>query len=470
MTILTYLGRIMALTLVILLAGTSRMAGYDRPGLVAETSPTPSSSASGRWFLETIESTPTVHVGQHVSVAIDRYSGATSISHYDATNQNLRHARSVGSGGNCGEHNNWNCWLRDGGSVTNVGQYSSLALEPRIQQSIYDWPKFAYYNATLGALEYTARDWPGQWHYTTVDDYETGPIAIGQYASLALDSDRKPHIAYHLDSPLFLGSGSLKYATHVGSGWGNCGGDDHDWQCDTIDHGNQRVGEHASLWLSASGNPSIAYYNSGDLKFTTKGGSVPNCGPGGNTWTCWTVDSVGDVGQYASFVRDQSSGIPHIAYYDATNEALKVAHLVLSGGNCGPYNSWQCDEIDHMGTSPTHMGVSLALDSNGRPVIAYQQTSEIGPAVLKVARPAAALGLPYGNCGPETPFLTWQCETVDKGSGHTDAGAYVDLTLNDAGLVVIAYYESDSYHLSGNLKIARQAVASYLPLALRNAP
>ena len=183
---------------------------------------------NARRIVETIESTPGVYVGQHVSVAIDPYSGATSISHYDATNGNLRHARSVGSGGNCGEHNDWNCWLRDGGSGTDRGRYSSLALEPNAHMSTYDWPKFAYYDASLGVLKYAAYDWPGTWHYTIVDDRELPDYYLGMHASLTLNSNKTPHIAYTLYNDIDDWP-EVQYVTKVADGPGNCG--DGDWQC-----------------------------------------------------------------------------------------------------------------------------------------------------------------------------------------------------------------------------------------------
>jgi hypothetical protein len=288
-----------------------------------------------------------------------------------------------------------------------------------------------------------------------------------------LDSSKQPHIAYHLYSVRFGDSESLKYAKKVAAGTGNCG--DDGWQCDTIDSAVSYVGRYASLDLSAGDNPSIAYYdNLFDLVLATKGGTYANCGPGGNTWTCWPIDAMGDVGMFASLVRDRDSGIPHIAYYDATNEKLKYAVLVGSGGNCGYFGPagaylWQCDVLDTMGASisAAHMRISMALDGNGYPLMAYQRTSEFGPAVLKVARPAIALGLDHGNCGPEDLFLTWQCETIDNGGSDTSVGNYLDIAVNESGLATIAYYESDSYHYSGNLKVAYQTIRIYLPLIQR---
>ena len=294
-----------------------------------------------------------------------------------------------------------------------------------------------------------------------------------------MDSNADPHIAYNYHTPLSGGYESLKYATTVPGGTGNCGiGDDQGlWQCDTVDSGPISMGRYASLALSVGDTPSIAYYNGnyGDLWWARKGGVYTNCGPGGDTWACFAIDITGDVGMFASQTRDKSSSIPSIAYYDATNEALKYAVLVGSGGNCGQFEGaylWQCDEIDDMGPniSDDHQRISMALDPDGNPVIAYQETSDVGPAVLKVARPVAHLG-GIGNCGPIAyHFHTWQCDTIDPGGTYSSVGHYVDIAIANAGLATIAYYESDSNHLSGNLKVAYQRLPTFLPLVMRNGP
>lgn len=73
----------------------------------------------------------------------------------------------------------------------------------------------------------------------------------------------------------------------------------------------------SSLALDSSGNPHIGYYNKteGDLKYAVKSGG---------TWSFETVDSAGDVGGYSSLALDSFDN-PSISYYDATNGDLKYA-------------------------------------------------------------------------------------------------------------------------------------------------
>jgi hypothetical protein len=200
-------------------------------------------------------------------------------------------------------------------------------------------------------------------------------------------------------------------------------------------------------------------------------GSGGNCGPG-NSWYCRRVHQPAlDTGKYVSlYVED--SGLAHIAYHNATNGTLEYAEWVGSGGNCG-FSSismqweWQCDEIDDMGTSLTSMGVALAEDGAGYPIIAYQDGSDDqAPVALQVARPHVALDPnTVPNCGSQDLFLTWYCECIDGGGSYTDEAGSVSLAVNSAGLVTIAYHELYSYQFppEGNLKVAYQRFNRHTP-------
>jgi hypothetical protein len=118
------------------------------------------------------------------------------------------------------------------------------------------------------------------------------------------------------------------------------------------------------------------------------------------------------------------------------------------------------------GYSP--VGISMAEDTAGHPIIAYhdQQGS------LNVARPLAALGLPpgYGNCGPETLFRTWSCETIDPHDGKWIPyrnGDYVSIAVSPSGLATIAYYRFHTTPSRGNLMVAYQRLQVFLPMVLR---
>jgi hypothetical protein len=399
------------------------------------------------------------NTGQHVSVAIDPSTGVTYVSYYDATHGDLRMAHYVGSGGNCGPSGSWHCQTVD--SDGDVGQYSSIAVwEGKI--------KIAYHDATHGSLKYALASYgpTGSWWIQNVDK-ETPPINTGLYASLGLAYNGSSYISYYSDDP--TGVDALRIADFVGSG-GNCGYGTTAgmWRCETVDTG-EGVGQHTSLAVVGSyAYRHIAYYDrgNGDLWYATNHGGT-NCGPGGNTWTCYPVTgSTADVGQYASLYMDDEDHF-HIAYYDATADTLKYAVDVGGGGNCGVLGSAQCDEIDAMMQGYNPLGVSVAEDAAGYPIIAYQ--SQYGS--LNVARPLAAVGLPAGggNCGPENLFYTWYCETIDRYGMWTPYrnGDYVSIAVGPSGLSTIAYYRVFTTSSDGNLMVSQQRLQAFLPLVMK---
>lgn len=486
------IGLVLSATLVVLgmTPGLAQESQYNEDWAVISANTT--SPASAPWFINTVDSD--TDVGRHVSVAVDPESGMTFISYYDAANRDLRLARYVGSGGNCGPNDAWICETVD--SDGDVGQYNSIATSPNIQdpdrhgsegdvgQYNLGAPELiiAYYDASNGALKYAT----GICSLSscildtyTIDSGNPGiSVYKGLYTSVRVDSGGVPHIAYQYYGA--FSADAQMYAYMKSEGMGNCGegGVTLDWQCDLI-YNAEGVGMYASLDLDGDGEPSIAYYDADNgypLVATHVGWAGGNCGPN-NKWYCRSVHQPTlDTGKYVSlYVED--SGLPHIAYHNVTSGTLEYAEWVGSGGNCG-FNSvsmqreWQCDEIDDTGTSLTSMGVSLVEDGAGYPIIAYQDASEaLAPAILNVARPVLALDSSVvPNCGPEDLFLTWYCDTIDRGGAYTDEAGSASIAVNSAGLATIAYHELDSYAYpaEGNLKVAYQRLQVFLPLALKN--
>jgi len=454
--------------------GVAQRSQYDEDWTVISAGTT--SPASAPWFIETVDSTG--DIGRHASVAVDPGSGMTFISYHDRDEGGtLNLARYLGSGGDCGPDNAWNCQLLD--SFGSPGEYNAIATYPS-----GDGVKIivSYYNSVLGALKYVdgyAEGSDFSWSVHTIDSGDPpGGILAGLHTSVKFDSAGVPHIAYQR-----YGISSIEeeqwYAYWVGNGTGNCGEVSvaDDWQCGAI-HSDEGVGMHASLDLDGDDDPSIAYYDSirGHPWVAQYIGAGGNCGPS-NDWYCRKVHRPTlDIGQYVSlYVED--SGLPHIAYHNVTNGSLEYAEWVGSGGNCG-FNGaslqwqWQCDEIDDTGTSLTSMGVAIAGDEAGYPIVVYQDGSEdLAPAALKMARPHVALDpnvVP--NCGPQDLFLTWRCDIIDGGGSYADEAGSASLFVNSAGLATIAYHELDTYAypVEGNLKAAYQRLQVFLPLGLKN--
>ncbi len=405
-----------------------------------------SSAASASWFIDTVDSNSPFYVGQHVSIALHPVNGRPYISYYDASYTMLRMAKYVVTGGNCGPDNAWSCETVD---KYDVGEYNSIVVDP-----VDNFPIISYYDTSNGGRLKVAERKIFAWDIKTIYDPDIG--SAGRYSSLKIGSTDKIRIAYYVHNFLPGNNDSLWYAEYVGGG-GNCGGSDY--QCDPVNSGD-RVGKYASLALDSFDQPHIAYYDEGNdsLKYAHYNGS----------WLYrWILNP--NAGKHASLVVDVNNGDrPHIAHYDSTHGTLEYATFVGAGnGNCGMNNysqwEWQCDDIDDMGIISDPRGISIAVDGSGYPIIAYQS----GGSRLMVARPAAALGKLIGNCGPATPFYTWQCDPITRIGIGFGQGDYMSLAVNSAGLSTIAYYGTVTGS-GGDLKVAYQRLEVFVPLTLRN--
>jgi len=454
------LGLMFFVLILFLIAGSSLARELQPTESSNAASASTSSAANAPWFTSEID-TPG-NTGQHTSMVIDPATGRIYISYYDATNKTLRLAMSrfSGSGGNCGPGNSWTCQTVD--STYGVGQYSSIAVNPSTGGI-----GIAYYDATNGQLKYAHGEICATcaWSKDVIDKPILFPTDNkGQHASLKYNSNGRPYIAYYFENT--SGVDALMLASYLGSS-GNCGYGTQagKWQCITIMTG-EGVGQYASLALDGVGHRHIAYYDggTGDLWYA-RSGTPANCGPG-NSWLCYPVSSANDVGQYASLYVDNGDDF-HIAYYDATADELKYAVEVSGAGNCGLIGSAQCETIDSMWTGSHPMGVSIAEDAGGYPVIAYQSDN----GSLNVARPLGALSLVAGsgNCGPENPFSTWYCETIDRSGKYIPYrhGDFVSIAIHKSGLATIAYNEYITA-TDGNLGIAYQRFQIFEPVVLTN--
>jgi hypothetical protein len=394
---------------------------------------------TGAWHIETVDSDP--GVGSYASLALDA-AGQPHIGYYDDNNGVLKYAYST-------ETATWQIETVDGSA--GVGEYLSMVLDASGQ------PAFSYYDATNGALKFAWNGSPkgtascfggaetATWHIETVDDNGN----VGLYTSLTLDSHGRPHISYHdVDNP------RLKYAFH-----------DTAWQIQTVDagtYGGRRPGWYSSLELDANDEPHIAYcsaelggvqYDCHDLMYAQRSGSswiTATLELGGNyasldldaggephithcpfssasselryvyrdgvEWHFETVDHEKKVGQYTSLAVDDQ-GWPHVAYctYDYGRPIGNYCTSLLYARFDG--TSWMTETVDANGWVGSY--ASLALDSSGRPHIAYHDQMNGG--------------LKYAFFGG----TAWVIETVDS---TTWAGTYASLGLDASDRPHISYY------------------------------
>lgn len=421
------------------------------------------------WSKEFVDSYPNAKVGTHVSIAHHPLNGKAYISYYDAVNGDLWLAYQVSPGtGNCHGNNDWKCVLVD--SEGDVGQFSSIDVTyvTQFQLSI-TIIGIAYHDATNRALkfaDYRENRMP-PWRISTLDAPLTSTGSRGTYASMKFDNNNVPVIGYHTQDTYGI-VGAVKIASRVGADGTGCNGGSPDWSCEIIDsaQGNIDFGTHVSIDINWLNNANVAFFNSVDnsLDFArpvaSGTGSCSN-----NYWNCITVDQGPGRGKYISIYAKKSlQDRTRFAYYDQSEGKIRYAYSVSGTGNC-TNSGFNCYWVDEVGTFNGHFGLSMAVDDQGLPIIAYMEgLGEEAPIRLRIARPRSAYGENYGNCGEEQDmFLIWTCKTLDS-YGDTDMAEYVGVSLNPAGLATVAY--SVDFHLDDQtfLRVAEQHFKIYLPL------
>lgn len=124
-----------------------------------------------------------------------------------------------------------------------------------------------------------------------------------------------------------------------------------------------------------------------------------------------TVDSAGDVGQYASLAL--VGGIPAIAYYDATNTRLKYARALDAAGA-----TWGAPQVlDEVPGDDIGQYCSLAV-IGGLPAVAYTDTT-IGDVryIRAIDANGAAWNVPQSN-NIQVPVVGKQYFSLIENNGH----------------------------------------------------
>ena len=246
------------------------------------------------------------------------------------------------------------------------------------------------------------------WTTVTVDSAE----GVGEHSSLALASNDALSISYY-DAM----NQDLKFAACTA----NCITDSPTWTSIVLDATGD-VGKFSSLKFDSLDNPHISYYDAtaGDLRYAFF--DIDS-----TEWKIAVVDSEGDVGWYTSLVIFNDA--PRIAYYDRTNGMVKFAYC---DEDCDDSAEWSFITVAATGDIPTPVerAISLVLDSDGNPLIAFYDVdggNNVGYIVC-----TQNCTLPVTSTADDSP---------------NDVGQYPSLILDQDGKPIISYYDASSQNL-----------------------
>jgi predicted regulator of Ras-like GTPase activity (Roadblock/LC7/MglB family) len=252
-------------------------------------------------------------LGAFCSIAIDR-NGLPIISYLDQAANALKVARCVDAA----------CSLPATKIIVDdpanfVGFYTSIVIGADGQ------PIVSYYDSSSLALRVAHCDTPasafGEWTVTTVDNPAND---VGKYSSITIGADGLPVISYQDFTANDL---IVAHCNDV-----KCAGANE--TITLVDGTASAVGDHTSITVGADGLPIVSYRGIG-APGTLK---VAHCGDlacSGSNRSVTAVDAPANSVGFHTSITIGADGLPVIAYFDDTADALKVAHC--ANAFCTPY-------------------------------------------------------------------------------------------------------------------------------------
>ena len=296
----------------------------------------------------------------------------------------------------------------------------------------------------------------GEWLVEQVD-----PNPSGLCASIGLDPDGNPCLAYH-------SSASLIFARLVGGSWSR----------ETI--GLMHFGHPTAVCVSAAGTPHIAYSKRGNpwnLRHAWKPSGI---------WLTETADSTMASGNATAMVLDDA-GHPHIAHWAAPNQSAGPFHMKYTRWTG---QTWQSHVVDGTVENCNVIHYGIALDADGGKHIVYMSHTDYGTSEVRYAfndhgghwhtttidtvdRSAACSLVLDRNDSPHVVYGTryqvsggdselryayptngpnWAVEVVDADG---DTGEANSLAIDPQGYLHVAYFHGLGGHQDGELRYAR---------------
>lgn len=371
--------------------------------------------------------------GKFSSIAIDRNNGI-HISFYDELHGTL-------------DYQYWNGITFDGVIVHRYNDQGNTGLWTSIAVDFNFGVHIAFMSEKYDDLMYAYRapnQWPEKkWRVETAHgDTATSRVNVGSFASLALDSNYRPHISYYDFS-----NDNLKHAWRTGG----------TWNIENVDTGGN-VGWYTSIAVDADNRIHISYFDvtKGDLKYARYAGG---------SWTIRTLDNSGPgkAGMFTSIALE-SSGKPGIFYTNGGVGELKFIHSTTSNAS-----RWSDPSLVSAYFRDVGQATSLALNTAGTPFISYldatvgylKHARTYGPVWYRnyVRSDTINTGL-YSSIalsGEYSPHIAyyeqtkgnlWFASWTGSAWAHTkvdqarDVGRYVSLDIDTANIPHISYYDA----------------------------
>lgn len=275
-------------------------------------------------------------LGRHVSQTI--VDGHPALAYYDASNEDLRYLRALDSAGT-----QWGTSITVD-SLGACGEYCSMTI-------VNGRPAIAYFDEQDNVRYVRANDALGTSWGSSVDMDNSQSQPRGQGIALKVIAGR-PAVAYQNNT-----NSNVRYvrANDV---------DGTSWPLNGTTVGSSGALNITVALMDLNGLPAVAFHQiaTGDLLYVVGNNADFSAGALVST----TADATGNVGRFATMAL--VNGLPAIAYWDETNDALKFVRATTANGS-----AWGTPvQVDAVGG---RFG-SLAI-VDGVPAIAYQGAGDL---------------------------------------------------------------------------------------------
>lgn len=318
---------------------------------------------------------PSTNITQNFAPALDQ---ASSIFHrggfshiafvkYNGSNSSFQYVKNT----TAGNYANWGTVVQID-AVENSGASNSIVVDSQGKVFIVG------YNSTSTDLFYYTNE-SGSFVKTTL---VSSTDAVGKYCNLALDASDNLHLTY-LETTASPASYRIKYQFKPAGGA---------WQSavDLADAG--QFGGFPSIKTDANGSVHISYYysassGSGSLRYATNYSG---------SWSNEEVDaSSSDVGKYSSIAVDSNRTVS-IAYYDATNSALRLSSTQITAVPVISLNpvSLAFGSVNRWASS----SLPITISNSGQATLSISSISLSGASASQFSKDSCSSVPSGGNC------------------------------------------------------------------------